>query len=178
VAKRATASNLVLQREKLTIEQDDMPHHQIAGVRPHERLKALRLGQIARHRFFQQHRLAGGKQRPSDRHVRRGRTGYHPCLGFRLGNRLLQVKPAGDVWQSVSNRIDAGLASGHERDELRFGDSGQSKRMLPAELAKAHNTDPNGLEIVTAHHLFSLVDPMRDFARSRSNRIAANVVSR
>ena len=86
------------------------------------------------------------------------------------GQDAVQVEPAGNIRQLVSNRIEAGLASGHQRDEIRLGDSRQCERMLPAKMSQPDNTDSDRLDSGIAHSVISILRIRVDVAGSWNSR--------
>src|SRR5438045_123688 len=110
VRERTALLGLDAQLLKFTVEQYDVPDHEITGIRTDQRRQATGFFQIVRDRFFQQDSLAGFQQYPDDGDVLGRRAGDDPGFGVRFCKSLLQTRPARHAWKLGSESFQAGLS--------------------------------------------------------------------
>src|SRR5262249_22343478 len=122
-------------------EQQDMPDHQVARIRPHQRTETARIIEVVGNRLLQEHLPASLQQRLRDSNVFRRRAGDDPRLSIRFLERLLETGPSGNSGQFGGELVETCLPTGDQPHQPGFREPGDGERVQPAESPQPDDAD-------------------------------------
>ena len=157
VAQSPASSHLFLQLLKLTVEQQNVTHHQIAGIAANERFETFCLLKIVGYWLFKQHCFSRFQQSSSDAYMRRSRTGHNPGFRIRFFQSLIETCPAGNVRDFVSDRIQRLGSPRHKPRQTSFCQSTQSQRVQSSKSPEPNDANADRFkssDLVFRHAIF------------------------